>query len=417
MATILVVDDRAINREFLITLLGYAGHDVLEAPDADQALRLIRAHHPDLVIADVLMPSIDGFEFVRLLRGEPDIAQTRVMFYTATYMEGEARELADACGVRHVLTKPAEPQLILDTVQLALDTPAAVSPPPSDAEFDQEHGRLLLNKLAQKVDELETLSADLEQRVRERTAELDALNEHLRGLNALKDEFLAITSHDLRSPLGAIINMAELLLEDSELPEETRRRLIENIYELAKRQIELVSRLLDLARLESGKVELEMIELRASEVARQSIKVLSFSAQAKDISIDLVVEPGEPQMLADWMKLSQILNNLLSNAIKFTQPGGRVVVTVAPEPDGVRLSVLDSGLGIPVEALPHVFEKFRQVHTQGTANERGSGLGLAIVRQLVELHGGSIEVTSTWQQGSTFIVHLPANSLASSVSA
>jgi signal transduction histidine kinase len=398
-------------------LLGYAGHDVLEAPDAEQALQIVRTKRPELVIADVLMPSIDGFEFVRLMRGEPEIAQTRVMFYTATYMEGEARELAESCGVRHVLTKPAEPQLILDTIQLALNAQPAARTLPSDVEFEQEHGRLLLNKLAQKVDELETLSADLEQRVRERTEELDSLNAHLRELNALKDEYLAITSHDLRSPLGAIQNMAELLLEDSDLPEETRRRLLENIYELAKRQIELVSRLLDLARLESGKVELEVIELRASEVARQSLQVLSFSAHSKDIATELVVEPDEPLVLADWMKLSQILNNLLSNAIKFTPSGGRVLLTVAPEPDGVCLSVRDSGLGIPPEALPYVFEKFKQVHTQGTAKERGSGLGLAIVRQLVELHGGSVEVASEWQQGSTFIVHLPALDLASSVSA
>jgi signal transduction histidine kinase len=417
MATILVVDDRVVNREFLTMLLGYAGYDALEAPDAEQALQIVRARRPDLVIADVLMPSIDGFEFVRRMRGEPLIAQTRVMFYTATYMEGEARTLAESCGVRHVLTKPAEPQLILDTIQLALEALPAARPLPSDAEFDQEHGRVLLNKLAQKVDELEMLNADLEQRVRERTAELDTLNVHLRELNALKDEFLAITSHDLRSPLGAIQNMAELLLEDSDLPEETRRRLLENIYELAKRQIQLVSRLLDLARLESGKVELEVIELRASEVARQSLEVLSFSARTKDITTELVVEPGEPVVLADWMKLSQILNNLLSNAIKFTPSGGRVLLTVAPEQDGVRLSVLDTGLGIPPEALPHLFEKFKQVHTQGTANERGSGLGLAIVRQLVELHGGSIEVASEWQQGSTFTVHLPARDLASSVSA
>jgi len=417
MATILVVDDRAINREFLMTLLGYAGHGALEAADAEQALQIVRSAQPDLVIADVLMPSIDGFEFVRLLRSEPEIAQTRVMFYTATYLEGEARELAESCGVSHVLAKPAEPRLILDTLQLALDAPLPAPASPPDAEFEQEHGRVLLNKLAQKVDELETLNADLEQRVRERTAELDGLNAHLRDLNALKDEFLAITSHDLRSPLGAIQNMAELLLEDSDLPEETRRRLTENIYDLAKRQIELVSRLLDLARLEAGKVELEVIELRASEVARQSINVLGFSAQAKNIATELVVEPGEPLVQADWMKLSQILNNLLSNAIKFTPAGGRVVMTVAPEQDGVCLSVVDSGLGIPSEALPHVFEKFKQVHRQGTANERGSGLGLAIVQQLVELHGGTIEVASEWQRGSTFTVHLPVRDLASSVSA
>lgn len=417
MPTILIVDDRAPNRELLTTLLGYAGHAALEAADAEQALAIVRVARPDLVIADVVMPAIDGFEFVRRLRGEPEIAQTRVMFYTATYLEDEAHALAQACGVIHVLVKPAEPRLILDTIQLALGAPAPQPALPTDAEFDQEHGRLLLNKLSQKVDELETLNAELERRVHDRTVELAAANAHLQELNVLKDEVLTITSHDLRSPLGAIQNMAELLLEDAELPDQTRRRLTENIYDLSQRLIQLVTRLLDLARLEAGKVELEATALHPSEVTRQVIELLRFSAQAKGIDIRLVVMPGEQLVQADWMKLSQILNNLLNNAIKFTDTGGQVIITVGPEPAGVYISVADSGLGIPAEDLPFLFEKYKQVYTQGTANERGSGLGLAIVRQLVELHGGSIDVVSERQRGSTFTVHLPAADLESSVSA
>ena len=417
MATILVVDDRAINRKLLITLLDYADHIALEAADAEQALTLVRAASPDLVIIDVLLPSVNGFEFVHRLRSEPAIAQTRVMFYTATYLEPEARRLAEACGVRHVLAKPNEPQIILDMVRQALSEPKAISAALPAAEFDQEHGRLLIKRLAQIADELETLKADLERRVLNRTAELDDANAHLIKLNALKDDFLVITSHDLRSPLGAIQNMAELLLEGTDLSGAARRRLIENIQALAHRLTELVSRMLDLARLEAGKIELEMIELCVSDVVRQSLDVLRFSASVKDITMQLVIEPDQQLVQADWMKLSQILNNLLTNAIKFTHAGGQVVITVGPSPAGMRVSVADSGLGIPPEQLPYVFEKFRQVHTQGTASERGSGLGLAIVRQLVELHGGSITVTSELRRGSTFTFYLPSNELAVSVSA
>jgi len=417
MATILVVDDRAINRKLLITLLDYADHIALEAADAEQALTLVRAALPDLVIIDVLLPSVNGFEFVHRLRSELAIAQTRVMFYTATYLEPEARRLAEACGVRHVLAKPNEPQIILDMVRQALSEPKAISAALPAAEFDQEHGRLLIKRLAQIADELETLKADLERRVQDRTAELDDANAHLIKLNALKDDFLVITSHDLRSPLGAIQNMAELLLEDTDLSGAARRRLIENIQALAHRLTELVSRMLDLARLEAGKIELEMIELCVSDVVRQSLDVLRFSASVKDITMQLVIEPDQQLVQADWMKLSQILNNLLTNAIKFTHAGGQVVITVGPSPAGMRVSVADSGLGIPPEQLPYVFEKFRQVHTQGTASERGSGLGLAIVRQLVELHGGSITVTSELRRGSTFTFYLPSNELAVSVSA
>ena len=411
MATILVLDDRPANRDFLVTLLGYAGHQLLEAADGVEGLAVVRAEMPDLVIVDIVMPTIDGFEFMRRLRADPAIAATRVIFYTATYLEAEMRELALSCGVEHTIVKPAEPQLILDTVRTALSTGVTEAPLPPADQFERDHQRLLLDKLAQKVDELETLNAELEQRVAARTAELADANARLRELNAVKDNLLLVASHDLRSPLGAVQNMAEMLLEDEDLPDDLRRRLTQNIYNSVQQLSDLVSKLLDLSRLEAGKVQLEPIELRASDVARQSVEALRFSAEAKSIDCRLIVEPGEPVLYADWMKLSQIVNNLLSNAIKFTPTGGAITVTIASEPRGVLVSVADTGLGIPSEALPHLFEKFRQIHARGTADERGSGLGLAIVRQLVELHDGSIDVTSEPQRGSTFVVHLPSSTI------
>jgi len=158
MATILIVDDHPTNRAFLVTLLGYAGHQSLEAADGAEALESVRAAPPDLVIADVLMPTMDGYEFVRRLRAEPAIARTPVVFYTATYLEREAQALARDCGVEHVLLKPAHPELILQTVagvlsQGPLAPRQAAAAPPLDS-FDRAHTRLLTNKLAAKVDEL-----------------------------------------------------------------------------------------------------------------------------------------------------------------------------------------------------------------------------------------------------------------------
>lgn len=414
MATILILDDRATNREFLVTLLRYDGHTLLEAVGAEEALAIVGEMCPDLVIADVLMPDVDGFEFVRRLRAEPPIAHTRVMFYTAAYLESEARALAAACGVAHVLTKPGEPQVILETVRKLLTEPATAVAPPQAAAFAREHERLLLDKLAQKVDELEeanagleTLNAELEDRVAQRTAELAEANARLRELNAFKDNLLAVASHDLRSPLGAIQNTAELLLEEPGMSDEARR-LHQSILGSARHLIDMVNKLLDLSRLEAGKIVLEPLALHASDVARRSLEAIATTAQAKAIATELIVDHDEVPVLADWMKLTQICDNLLSNALKFTPAGGRVTVTVSPAPAGMRLSVADTGLGISADELPHLFEKFRQFHTRGTADERGSGLGLAIVRQLVELHGGSIEVTSEAGRGTTVVVQLPA---------
>jgi signal transduction histidine kinase len=408
MATILVVDDRPINREFLVTLLGYAGHHVLEAADAEEGLAAARAIPPDLLIVDIVMPEVDGFEFVRRLRADPMLAHTRVIFYTATYLEAEMRELARACGVEHTIVKPAEPQLILDTVQAALAADAPAPQPPPDADFDRAHQRVLLDKLGQKVDELELAKDTLEQRITERTAELAATNARLRELNALKDEYVAIAAHDLRSPLGAIQNMTDILLEEEdELPPEMRRRLLMNIRENARGLIDLVGKLLDLSRMEAGRAQLELMELRASDVARQSIEVLRPSAEAKKIGVELSVAPDEPLIEADPLRLSQIVSNLLSNAIKFTHPGGQVALTIEPVANSLAIGVADTGTGIAAEDFAHLFEKFKQTQRRGTAGERGTGLGLAIVRQLVELHGGSIHAQSEPARGSTFTVHLP----------
>lgn len=408
MATILVLDDRPDNRAFLCTLLGYLGHALLEAADAEHALALARTAQPDLVIADVLMPDVDGFEFVRRLRAEPQIAHTRVIFYTAAYMEAELRTLAQACGVAHMLTKPAEPQQVLDVVQHVLGAPAptTVAPPPAEA-FAEEHQRVLLGKLAQKVDELEQFNAELEMRVSARTAELAEANARLSELNLFKDNMLALTSHDLRSPLGAIQNMAELLIDDIDLPEEARH-FAQNIYNSSRHLINLVSQMLNMAQLEAGKVTLECVEMCASDVARWVLDSLETTARAKSITTILVAEPGEPLILADWTKMSQILTNLVGNALKFTPEHGRVALTVGPTTDGIFVRVADTGVGIPAKHLPHLFERFRQVHTRGTNGERGTGLGLAIVRQLVQLHGGTIEVASEQQKGSVFTMYLPA---------
>jgi signal transduction histidine kinase len=412
MATILIVDDRPTNREFLVTLLGYVGHRMLEAGGALEGLEQVRATRPDLVIADILMPEIDGFEFVRRLRAEPDIAQTRVVFYTATYLAPEARKLAAACGVTHILVKPAEPQLIIETVQAALGAASPdVAPTPAE-EFDREHRRLLLDKLAEKVNELEAINTELEQRVAARTAELAGANARLEELNRLKDEVLAIASHDLRSPLSAILLMTDMLLEEGdEIPDAQCRHFVENINAATRHLIAMVSDLLDLTKIEFGQLQIERSGLRASDLVRRAIEALSFNARAKSIDVRLIVAPDEPLLLADRLKLSQVVHNLLSNAIKFTPQGGWVAVTIQPEPEGLRLSVADSGLGMTPEDLQRVFDKFKRAHLQGTAGETGSGLGLAIVRQLVQLHGGSIDVASEVGRGSTFTVHLPQDEL------
>jgi PAS domain S-box-containing protein len=202
MATILVVDDRPTNREFLVTLLGYGGHRLLEAADGAEALAMARAEHPDLVIADILMPTMDGYEFVRHLRADPTIAATPVVFFTAQFHEREARNLAKACGVAHVLTKPCEPDVVLRTVDAALGVAAAPTPAPLAEEFDREHLRLLTDKLSQNADEL--------RRANERLTALVDLGLEL-GSERDPRQVLQAFCHTAREIIGAKYAIAGIL--------------------------------------------------------------------------------------------------------------------------------------------------------------------------------------------------------------
>jgi two-component system cell cycle sensor histidine kinase/response regulator CckA len=162
VATILIVDDRPANREFMVALLGYAHHRLLQASDGAEALALARAERPDLVIADILMPTMDGYELVRQLRADPRILQTRVIFWTAHYHEQEAKALARDCGVSAVITKPSEPEEVLKAVEAALRlAPVPAPPQTSTDEFDREHLRLLTDKLSQKADDLKVTNERL----------------------------------------------------------------------------------------------------------------------------------------------------------------------------------------------------------------------------------------------------------------
>ncbi|MDZ7842839.1 MAG: response regulator [Gammaproteobacteria bacterium] len=154
MIRILVVDDLAANRAYLTSLLGYSGYSVLEASDGADALTIVRRERPDLIIADILMPIMDGYEFVRRLRSDAGIAHIPVVFYTAVYHEHETRQLAEACGVSHVLIKPCEPEVVLRTVHDALRDPAPPPAAPEEDTFRREHLRVVADKLTQTIEDL-----------------------------------------------------------------------------------------------------------------------------------------------------------------------------------------------------------------------------------------------------------------------
>ncbi|MFN2541143.1 MAG: sensor histidine kinase [Chthoniobacterales bacterium] len=235
-------------------------------------------------------------------------------------------------------------------------------------------------------------------------AERAAVNARLQELNRRKDEMIAVVSHDLCSPLTGFRMVIDLLREGRD---QASGELLDLMDQSTRRMVSMVRGLLDVSKLGSEKIELEREGVLVSEVIRQSMEPLTINANAKQITLELHTGAPEPLISADPLRLSQIFNNLLSNAVKFTDAGGRVTITVDPAEDGLRVVVKDTGLGIPQNDLPHIFDKYYQATTKATAGEKGTGLGLAIVRELVLLHEGQINVTSEMNCGTAFTIHLP----------
>ena len=235
-------------------------------------------------------------------------------------------------------------------------------------------------------------------------------NAEMAEANRLKDQFLATLSHELRTPLNAILGWSEMLRSNA-IVESRRAHAVDAIFNNALRQARLIDELLDMARIMAGKLHLEHGDVDPGELVRDALEIVQPDADARQIHLDVAVDPAAGTLRGDSTRLQQIVWNLLSNAVKFTPPGGRIELRVAPAGNHVRLTVTDSGDGIPREFLPSVFQPFRQADASPPRLHGGLGLGLAIVKQLVEAHGGTIAVDSEGEgTGATFTVELPAAS-------
>jgi PAS domain S-box-containing protein len=228
-------------------------------------------------------------------------------------------------------------------------------------------------------------------------------------LSHMKDEFLATLSHELRTPLNAIQGWATLLRQ-REVTAEDRARGLEAIERNVRAQAQIVSDLLDMSRIISGKIHLEVQLLSLHEVIHNAIEAVRTSADAKKLRIHTLLDSSVGFVRGDPSRLQQILWNLLTNAVKFTPPGGRIQVVLERVNSHVEVVVEDTGIGIGADFLPFVFERFRQADAAMTRRHGGLGIGLSIVKTLVELHGGSVRVKSAGQnQGTTFVIALPVS--------
>jgi len=248
-------------------------------------------------------------------------------------------------------------------------------------------------------------NARANERARQLVAQLDQTNLELTRANEAKSRFLGSVAHELRTPLHAILVAGELVHDPpgGSLRNEEIRRLGRTIESSSRHMVHLIDDLVDLARIEAGRVDLQPVRVDAGDVLAEIAASLGPTAAGKGVTLDLPVAPG-PAFVADPVRLRQILTNLIANAIKFTETGGRVWAEASATRTSVRITVRDTGTGISPEDIERIFEPFEQV---SRTSQLGAGLGLAIARSLAELHGGKIEVSSTPSVGSSFSLVLP----------
>ena len=273
----------------------------------------------------------------------------------------------------------------------------------------------VFNRMLQNVEESQTRLHLLNRSLDEKLNELGLANLRLLEMNQLKSEFLANVSHELRTPLNSIIGFSELLTGTQEAPLDTRQqRYVGNIQSSGKRLLRLINELLDLARIESGRMEVRLGRVSLAGVI-EGIKSMREGSLKPRMKLELEIASSLPEMVTDEGKLTQILDNLVTNAIKFTDEGGLVRISARPEGADIVISVIDNGVGIAPEHQTLVFEKFRQVDGSTTRKHTGAGLGLSIVKELTTLLGGTITLVSEPGKGSTFTVRLPVELTAENV--
>jgi signal transduction histidine kinase len=376
LGRILVVDDNEPGRYAIARTLRRAGYDVLEAPCAAEGHRLIEAHAPRLVLLDVQLPDMDGRDMCKRIKADPHTSSTIVLQISATFVRDEDMAEALDSGADASLAEPVDPTVLVATVRALL------------------RARQAEDTLREALDRAEVARLAAE------------------SANRAKDEFLATISHELRSPLSAILTWATLLGTDRLDPSRTSVA-VAAIERNARMQAKLIEDLLDMSRIVSGGIRLAMTAVSPVSMIEAAAEVVRPTAETKRVSLHLALERIEAAMAGDESRLQQAVGNLIANAIKFTPEGGRVDVGLERDGDVLRVSVRDTGMGIAPELLPFIFERFRQGDSSSTRREGGLGLGLAIVRHIAELHGGRVDAYSEGlDRGATFVLTLPIRSPA-----
>jgi signal transduction histidine kinase len=361
---ILVVDDDPVNVELLCELLATMDYRVRGAHDGPEALELARREDPDLILLDVMMPGMNGFEVCRRLRSDPVTATTSIVFVTAL-SDTEDKLKGIEAGGDDFLTKPFNRPILVARIRSLL-------------------------------------------RLKRAGEELQRSYRKLKELEQLREDLMKMIVHDLKSPLTAILGSLELVVDGDAGPLlEPQRRLLDDARERGDEMRELMDDLLELARLEENRVHLSPAPLMADELLHDVAEEWKVRSEQDGFALHVDAAPAVP-LIADSHLVRRVLGNLIGNAVKHAGPGVdvRLSAEITPSADGIRFTVADDGRGIPEAYHQQIFRKYARAPGAAAA-ERPSGLGLSFCKLAVEAHGGRIWVRSGRPRGSAFDFVLP----------
>jgi len=383
---LLVVDDNDTNLVAIEAALAPLGRPIVSARSGNEALGELLKRDFALILLDVAMPGIDGFETARLIRARERSHATPIIFLTGVAWEGNSMLRGYDLGAFDYLMKPIRPEVLRAKAQVFIDLQ------------DRTH-QLHQAQLVAHQRELDALRQRME------TDALERQMKQLVDVDRRKDEFLAILGHELRNPLQPLLSAVEMIdaAPHDPLPDRTRQMLRRQIGHVKR----LVDDLLDISRFASGKLELRREIVAIDHIIDEA--VLQCQRTIEDEMHDLTVRHAGEQALLDGdpVRLVQVVSNLLANATRYTPSGGQIEISAHLDGDEVSVRVVDTGRGISPAVLPRIFELFVQERA-GTDGAGGLGLGLGIVKRLVEMHGGRVHATSDGEgKGSTFEAWFP----------
>ena len=391
-SNILIVDDQKHNLKLLYEILMQEStYQVYVAKNGLQALEISKQTHPELCLLDINMPKMNGYEVCRLLKKDSRTATIPVIFLSAL---GEMEDKLKGFFVGGVdyITKPFHTQEVLARIRTHLSL-----------YWTQQ-------ALQQNEARLRIAHEELETKVNERTRELQEANVRLQDMARMKDEFLASMNHELRTPLNAILGNAEIIKEGIYGPVNTQQaQALGNILDSGEHLLSLINDILDLSRANAGKLKLRRQAVNVQTVIDECIAFVRSTAEKKHLSISISKDAQVSVISADPLRLKQVILNLLHNAVKFTPEAGHVGIecNAKPEQQQVEFVIWDTGIGIPEAFHSKLFQPFVQLDSRLSREYEGSGLGLSLTKNLVELHEGSISVSSQTGQGTYFYIYLP----------